>query len=123
MTTTEIQNTERVTKIFEAFGRGDVAYILDQLADDARFVSHLDPIVPWAGEFSGKDNVARFFQALGRSVDVVLFVRAVDSGTCSPADEKESRGYLQNPLRNVIRGHTELFRVHAGLISHRVNCL
>ena len=41
MTTTEIQNTERVTKIFEAFGRGDVAYILDQLADDARFVSHL----------------------------------------------------------------------------------
>lgn len=70
MTTTEIQNTERVTKIFEAFGRGDVAYILAQLADDARFVSHLDPIVPWAGEFSGKDNVARFFQALGGSVDV-----------------------------------------------------
>src|SRR5438270_1550961 len=70
MTTTEIQNTERVTEIFEAFGRGDVAYILDQLADDARFVSHLDPIVPWAGEFAGKDNVARYFQALGGSVDV-----------------------------------------------------
>ena len=70
MTTNEIENTERVTRIFEAFGRGDVAYILDQLADDARFVSHLDPIVPWAGEFSGKDNVARYFQALGASVDV-----------------------------------------------------
>src|SRR5207248_6315519 len=71
MTTTEIQNTERVTKIFEAFGRGDVAYILDQLADDTRFVSHLDPIVPWAGECSGKDNVARVFQALGGTVDVI----------------------------------------------------
>ena len=66
----EIDNTERVTKIFEAFGRGDVGYILDQLADDVRFVSHLDPIVPWAGEFAGKDNVARFFQALGGSVEV-----------------------------------------------------
>jgi ketosteroid isomerase-like protein len=70
MTAAEIENTERVTKIFEAFGRGDVSYILDQLAADARFVSHLDPIVPWAGEFTGKDNVARFFQALGAAVEV-----------------------------------------------------
>ena len=68
--TTETENTELVTSIFEAFGRGDVAYILDQLAEDARFVSHLDPIVPWAGEFSGPNDVARFFQALGGSVDV-----------------------------------------------------
>ena len=70
MNTNEIENTERVTRIFEAFGRGDIPHILDQLADDARFVSHLDPIVPWAGEYTGKDNVARFFQALGGSVDV-----------------------------------------------------
>ena len=70
MTTVEIENTERVAGIFEAFGRGDIPHILDQLADDARFVSHLDPIVPWAGEYTGKDNVARFFQALGGSVDV-----------------------------------------------------
>ena len=70
MTTNETENTARVTRIFEAFGRGDVAYILDQLADDAGFVSHLDPIVPWAGEFLGKDNIARYFQAIGGSVDV-----------------------------------------------------
>jgi uncharacterized protein len=70
MTTTETENTERVAKIFEAFGRGDVGYILDQLADDVRFVSHLDPIVPWAGEYSGKDNVVGFFRSLGSSVEV-----------------------------------------------------
>src|SRR5437868_7180125 len=70
MTTTEIENTEHITKIFEAFGRGDVTYILDQLADDVRFVSHLDSIVPWAGEYAGKDNVAHFFQALGTAVAV-----------------------------------------------------
>src|SRR6266581_642623 len=63
-------NTERVQAIFEAFGRGDVPHILDQLADDVRFVSHLDPVVPWAGDFSGKDDVSRFFQAIGSSVDV-----------------------------------------------------
>ena len=63
-------NTNHVQKIFEAFGRGDVEAILGQLADDVRFVSHLDPIVPWAGEFKGKDDVARFFYALGTSVEV-----------------------------------------------------
>ncbi len=70
MTTIETENTEQVTKIFEAFGRGDVAFILDQLADDARFVSHLDARVPWAGEYSGKHEVASYFQALGSSVEV-----------------------------------------------------
>src|SRR6476659_9123520 len=70
MTTKEIENTEQIAKIFEAFGRGDVAYILDQLADDVRFVGHLDPLVPWDGEFAGKDNVARFSQALGTTVQV-----------------------------------------------------
>lgn len=65
------ENTEQVKTIFDAFARGDVAFILGQLADDARFVSHLDPIVPWAGNFVGKDNVARYFQALGGSVEVL----------------------------------------------------
>jgi ketosteroid isomerase-like protein len=65
VTSLESQNTEQVARIFEAFARGDVPYILDQLADDVRFHSHLDASVPWAGEFVGKENVVRFFQALG----------------------------------------------------------
>lgn len=68
--TTETGNTAQVTKIFEAFGRGDIAFILDQCADDVRFTSHLDPVVPWAGEFLGKENVMSFFQALGGAVEV-----------------------------------------------------
>ena len=63
-------NTEQVQAIFGAFGRGDIGYILDQLADDVRFVSHLDPVVPWAGEFAGKADVARYFQALVEAVEV-----------------------------------------------------
>jgi len=70
MTTIETENTAQVAQIFEAFNRGDVGFILDQLADDVRFVSHLDPTVPWAGEYAGKEDVMRFFQALGGSVEV-----------------------------------------------------
>ena len=43
----EHENTQLVEAIFEAFARGDVPFILDQLTDDVRFVSHLEPIVPW----------------------------------------------------------------------------
>lgn len=70
MTTTETDNAERVKTIFDAFGRGDVAFILDQLTDDARFVSHLDTSVPWAGNYTGKHEVTNYFQALGGSVEV-----------------------------------------------------
>lgn len=67
---TESQNTSQVVKIFEAFGRGDIPSIVEQLSDDVRFKSHLDPVVPWAGEFSGKTEVLRYFQALGGSAEV-----------------------------------------------------
>jgi ketosteroid isomerase-like protein len=66
----EQDNARSVEAIFEAFGRGDIPYILDQLTDDVHWVAHLEPIVPWAGDYSGKANVPGFFQALGRSVEV-----------------------------------------------------
>jgi ketosteroid isomerase-like protein len=71
MVTTEIENRECVTRVFEAFGRGDIGAILEQLSDDVRFVSHLDPSVPWAGEYTGKAAVAGYFQALVGAVEVV----------------------------------------------------
>ena len=69
----EQQNIAQITKMYEAFGRGDVAFITDQLTDDVRWVSHFEPIVPWAGDFSGKAQVPRVFQAIGESVDVTAF--------------------------------------------------
>jgi hypothetical protein len=63
-------NIEQVKAIFDAFGQGNVPFILDQLAPEVRFTSHLDPIVPWAGEFSGKDGAAEFFGSLGGSLEV-----------------------------------------------------
>ena len=69
----EKENTARIVKIYEAYGRGDIDYILSQLTDDVRWVTHFEPIVPWAGDFSGKKAVPRFFQAIAGSVDVTAF--------------------------------------------------
>jgi uncharacterized protein len=69
----EQENVGRITKIYEAFGRGDTAYIIDQLDDGVSWVSRLEPVVPWAGDFSGKEQVPRFFAAISESVDVTAF--------------------------------------------------
>lgn len=69
----EAQRVETIAGIYAAFGRGDVGAIVAQLADDVRWVSRLDPLVPWSGDRSGKANVPEFFAAIAGSVDVTGF--------------------------------------------------
>ena len=66
-------NVTLIGRIYEAFGRGDIGYIIDQLTDDVRWVSHLEPIVPWSGDYSGKTNVPKFFEAIANSVQTTAF--------------------------------------------------
>jgi ketosteroid isomerase-like protein len=67
----EQQNIEAIQQIYAAFGRGDIPYILDQLSSDVKWTCHLDPVVPWDGDFSGRP--VEFFQAIDDSVDVLGF--------------------------------------------------
>lgn len=69
----EKDNVACIVKIYEAFGRGDVGFIVAQLTDDVRWVTHFDPVVPWAGDYSGKTSVPKFFAAIGGAVDVTRF--------------------------------------------------
>ena len=66
-------NVAAITKIYDAFGKGDIPYIIDQLSDDVHWMTHIEPIVPWSGDRSGKTNVPSFFQAIDDSVDVLSF--------------------------------------------------
>ena len=69
----ESDNVTLIERIYQAFGRGDIGYIIDQLTDDVRWVSHLEPIVPWSGDYSGKTNVPKFFEAIANSVQTTSF--------------------------------------------------
>jgi ketosteroid isomerase-like protein len=67
-------NTTTVQGIYEAFGRGDVAAILDCVADDVDWASEADSkLAPWHGIHHGKGEVPSFFAAIGESVDVTEF--------------------------------------------------
>ena len=60
-----MSNTETVKAIYEAFGRGDVATILDKL-DDAVEWENATPVadVPWLQARRGKANIVGFFQSM-----------------------------------------------------------
>jgi uncharacterized protein len=60
-----VSNTETVNAIYEAFGRGDVATILDKLDDAVEWESSV-PIadVPWLQARRGKANIVGFFQSM-----------------------------------------------------------
>ena len=55
-------NLATVQGIYEAFGKGDVPAILDQLTDDVDWAAEASSdAVPWYGMRKGKDEVVGFF--------------------------------------------------------------
>jgi uncharacterized protein len=63
-------NLATVQQIYEAFGRGDIPFILGQLAEDVQWEQWAESSahaanVPWLAPISGRDNVVGFFQVIG----------------------------------------------------------
>src|SRR4051794_5605463 len=56
-------NATLVQDAYAAFGRGDIAAVLDLLADDVEWSS--PRTLPHGGEFHGKTAVGGFFQSIG----------------------------------------------------------
>jgi hypothetical protein len=67
------KNIETVKAMYAAFGRGDLPFVMEQLADqgfqDWRVASATETRVPWHKVFKGKREVPGFFHALAESVD------------------------------------------------------
>ncbi len=69
----ESRNVTIVQDIYAAFGRGDVAGIVERLAPDVIWRVHVDAIVPYGGAYDGRPNVPKFFDALGSAVETQAF--------------------------------------------------
>jgi len=68
-------NIKTIAQAYEAFGRGDVAAILDMVTDDVNWAAEAaDPDgAPWYGVRHGKDAVAAFFTDYGSAMEVEEF--------------------------------------------------
>ena len=67
----EQEHIQKLKNIYAAFGRGDIPYILSQLPPNVKWVSHFDPVVPWAGDFTG--HIQDFFLAIDETVEIESF--------------------------------------------------
>ena len=63
-------NTEIVKGLFEAFNRGDIAHVLNGLADNVEWIVPGPDSIPFAGRFQGRDRVAGFFQKLAETTEM-----------------------------------------------------
>jgi len=68
------QDNERVVQeMYAAFGRGDVAGVLDTLTDDIEWWIAGPSELPYAGVHRGRDEVAKFFETFGRAAEFEVF--------------------------------------------------
>jgi len=67
-------NIKIIEQVYDAFGRGDVAAILDVVTDDVDWASETtSTVAPWYGVRHGKDGVAKFFADYGSTMEVQEF--------------------------------------------------
>jgi ketosteroid isomerase-like protein len=63
-----------IMQVYEAFGRGDVATILDAVTDDVDWAAEASSAAaPWYGVRHGKNGVGEFFAAFGSTMEVEEF--------------------------------------------------
>jgi len=67
-------NIKTITQVYDAFGRGDVAAILDAVTDDVDWSAEAaSTAAPWYGVRHGRDAVAQFFTDFGSTMEVEEF--------------------------------------------------
>ena len=66
---TLVRYGQTVNKMYEAFSRGDIPFILSTLHRDVIWESMGQPDIPYAGIYHGPDDVKLFFKKLAETTD------------------------------------------------------
>ncbi|HEY3833932.1 MAG TPA: nuclear transport factor 2 family protein [Acidimicrobiia bacterium] len=65
------ENIRTIQSVYEAFGRGDVAFIANCMTNDVDWASDTSSdVAPWYGVHKGPQGVGDFFTAFGGAMDV-----------------------------------------------------
>jgi ketosteroid isomerase-like protein len=67
-----INHTTTVANMYQAFGRGDIPYILSHVANDCKWTGAGEGSLPQGGTYTGKDAV-NFFIRLGEGAEFNAF--------------------------------------------------
>jgi ketosteroid isomerase-like protein len=68
------ENIATIQAVYEAFGRGDVAFIAEKVTDDVDWGSDTSSdAAPWYGPRTGPEGLFSFFEAFGKAMEVDEF--------------------------------------------------
>jgi ketosteroid isomerase-like protein len=65
----EKDNIALIRKLYDAFAKGDVKTILDNLTPDVEWIMEGPKVIPYAGRFVGPGQVVKFFEGIGGTQD------------------------------------------------------
>ena len=101
-------NIKTIMSVYEAFGRGDVAAILDAVTSDVDWAAEADPAVaPWHGVRHGQDAVAAFFAEFGSTMEVEEF-----TPVSVAANDTDVLSVVQFRARSRATGKTATMHLH-----------
>jgi uncharacterized protein len=123
-TETTVDRAATVGAIYEAFGRGDVPYILDQMSDDVAWEQGIrDTGLPWLRAGRGKQHVGEFFAALGSGLQMTTFepLTIAQSGDAVVAVLREAAIALAtgNPVQEDLYVHYWQFGPDGKVVAFR----
>ena len=97
------QNTALVQQIYAAFGRGDIAAIVNEMADDVDWhaVVGAGPNVPTHGPRRGRKEVTKFFDQVATNLD---FKRFEPQEFVAEGDKVIALGYYEGIAKPTGRG-------------------
>ncbi|MGO8813179.1 MAG: nuclear transport factor 2 family protein [Terriglobia bacterium] len=72
----EQANVRLVEEVYEAFGRGDIAAVLNFIDPGADLDFEGPKAIPWAGSWHGREGWTEFFQRLGENADEITLSMA-----------------------------------------------
>ena len=101
----EQENTRLVQEIYTAFGRGDIPFILDTLADQFEWHHHgPSNLIPWAKSRSSKAEVEEFFKQLSGALEIQSFE---PRDYVAQGDKVVALGYFRARSKSTGRGFEE----------------
>jgi ketosteroid isomerase-like protein len=114
-------NIQTVKTLYDAFGKGDIATILDSLADDVDWAAEAaSDAAPWWGNRSGKDEVGKFFEDFGGAAEVKEFTPV--SFTANDEDEVMAviryRGEMRSTGKEVAMDLHHYWRFRDGKVAY-----
>jgi ketosteroid isomerase-like protein len=116
------QNIALIRKLYDAFAKGDIRTIVDNVTEDVEWISEGPSAVPWYGKKRGPQQVQEFFGALAATQENMKLTMedfiAQDDGVATfgryQAKVKATGRDFDTPVAH-------LFRIRNGKVSRFLN--